>query len=81
MLSEIVSFKSLDITPLHFILWGWMKSAVYERRVDTRDELLAGISDVAVRTKIHKDQLKRTTRYLHTRVAKCLEVDGVIFEN
>jgi len=32
-----------------------MKSEVYERKVDTRDELLAGTLDSAARTKKHED--------------------------
>jgi hypothetical protein len=34
---EIVPLK-----PLHFILWSWMKSEIDKRKVDARDELLAG---------------------------------------
>jgi len=49
--------------------------------VDTPDKLLAHILDAAARTKEREDQLRRTTRDLHTRVAKCAEVDGGIFEH
>jgi hypothetical protein len=42
MLIEIVSFKSQDITPLNFSLWGWMKAAVYKRRVYKRDTTAYG---------------------------------------
>jgi hypothetical protein len=31
--------RSPDITPLDLCLWGWMKSEVYRRKVDTWDEL------------------------------------------
>ena len=58
-----------------------MKSEVYRRYVDTRDELLACILDVAVRMKKREDQLRRPTRCLRTRVAKCIEVEGGILEN
>ena len=34
----------------------------------------------AARIKKHEDQLRRTTRDFHTRVAKCTEADGGIFE-
>jgi hypothetical protein len=57
-----------------------MKSEVDERNVDTRDELLARTSDAAASIKKHEDQLRRTARDLRTRVAKCTEVDGGIFE-
>jgi hypothetical protein len=65
---------------LDFYLWGWMKREVYKRKVDTRDELLARILDVAACVKRREDQLRRTTRDLRTRVAKCTEVDGGIYE-
>ena len=52
-----------------------------KRKVDTRDELLARILDAAARIKEREDQLRRTKRDLRTRVAKCIEVDGGIFEH
>jgi hypothetical protein len=58
-----------------------MKNEVYKREVDTRDELLARILDAAARIKKREDQLRRTTRDLHTRAAKCSEVPGGIFEH
>jgi hypothetical protein len=42
------------------------------------DELLASILDAAVCINKREDQLRRTTRDLSTRVAKCTEVDGGI---
>jgi len=47
-----------------------MKSEFYERKVDIREELLAGALDAAARTKKCEDQLRRTTRDFRTRVAK-----------
>jgi len=47
MITERELLDSTDRTPLDFCLWGWMKSEVYKRKVDPRDELLARISDVA----------------------------------
>jgi hypothetical protein len=58
-----------------------MKSEVYKRTVDARDELLARILDAAACIKKREDQLRRTTRDLHTRAAKCTEVNGGIFEH
>jgi hypothetical protein len=49
--------------------------------VDTRDQLPARVLDAADRTKEREDQPRRTTRDLRTRVAKCTEVDGGIFEH
>jgi hypothetical protein len=48
--------------------------------VDTRDELLARILDGAGRMKKRGDELEQW-RDLRTRVAKCIEVDGGIFEH
>jgi hypothetical protein len=45
------------------------------------DELLARILDAAARINKREDQLRRATRDLRTRVAKCTEVDGGILEH
>jgi len=58
-----------------------MKYKVYKRKLDTREEFLARILDAAVRIKQGEVQLRRTTRDLHIRAAKCVEVDGEIFEH
>jgi len=55
-----------------------MKSEVYKRKMDTADELLATILDVAGYVKKREDQLRRTVRDIRTRVAKCTEFDGGI---
>ena len=64
---------------LEFCLCGWMKNEVCERKVDTRDELLARILDFAACVKKREDQLRRTTRELRTGIAKCTEDDGEVF--
>ena len=73
-------FESLDLTVLYFCLWGWMRSVVYKREVDIRDDLLASILDAAARIKKRELQLRRTTRNLRTRLAKWAEVDDGILE-
>jgi len=77
MITEIEPFDSQDLTPSDFCLWGWKMSEAYSRQVDTPDELLARNLDVAARVRKHENQLRRTTRDLRTRVAKCVEV-GVV---
>jgi hypothetical protein len=57
-----------------------MLSAVYKRKEDTPDELLARILHAAASI-TKREQLRRTTRDLRTQVAKCSEVDGGIFEH
>jgi len=54
---------------------------VNKTEVDTPDELLAGIFDAAACMKKREDQLRRTTRDPRTRVEKCVEVGGGIFEH
>jgi hypothetical protein len=49
--------------------------------VDTRDALLDHIKDVTARIKERQDALRRATRHVLTRVAKCTDIDGGIFEN
>ena len=58
-----------------------MKNEVYKRKVDTPDELLARILGVAACINKSEDQLRLTTRDLHTRVAKCTEVNSGIFKH
>ena len=53
----------------------------YKSKVDTPDELLTRILDAAARIKNREDRLRRKTRDLATRVAKCTEVDGRISEH
>jgi hypothetical protein len=73
-------FGKQDLTPLQFCLWGWMKSEVHRKKVDTRDELLVNILDVIVCVKERQDALRRT-RHILTRVVKCIDVNGGIFEH
>jgi hypothetical protein len=57
-----------------------MKSEVYRTKVDTRDELLDHITDVIARIKESQNALRRATRHVLTRVAKCIDVDGGILK-
>ena len=51
----------------------------YKRNLDAPDELLAPILDAAAFVKKREYQLRRKTRDIRTRVAKCTECDGGIF--
>ena len=73
--------RSPELTKLDFCLWGLMESEVYIKKVDTRDELLVNILDVTACIKERQDALRRTTRRVFIRVAKCIDVDGGIFEH
>ena len=80
MVAETELSDAPNLTPLDFCLWVWRKSEVYKRRLDTRDEFLAGILDAAAGIKNREDQLRRTTHDLRTVAAKWAEVDGGIFD-
>jgi hypothetical protein len=58
-----------------------MKKEVYKLKVDTPDELFARNLDAAACIKKCEDQLRRKTRDLRTRVAKCTGVEGANFEH
>jgi len=48
--------------------------------METPDGLLARLLDAAAHINKREDKLRRTIRDLHTRVAKCIDVEGGIFE-
>jgi BioD-like phosphotransacetylase family protein len=56
MVTDVDLFESPELSPLYFCLWGWMKSIVYERKVDIKHELLFRILNVAARIKKHEEQ-------------------------
>ena len=58
-----------------------MKGEVNKIKLDTADEFPAHILDAAGCIKKRADQLRRTTRDLHTPVAKCTGVDSGILEH
>jgi hypothetical protein len=69
MVTEIEPCESPYLTPSDFLGGG-----------GEFDRELARILDAAGRIKKREDQLRRTTRDLGTRVAKCTEVEGEVFE-
>ena len=78
MVTEIEPFEYPDIC-YFFFMWGLIKSEVYKRKVGAADELLAGTLVTAGRINKREARLRRKTRDLRTRVAKCTEVDVGIF--
>jgi hypothetical protein len=59
-----------------------MESEVYEEKVNTIDELVARIMNIAALIKQERqDDRRRATRTIAKRVEKCIEVDGGIFEH
>ena len=66
---------------LDFCLWVWMKSEVYRTKVVTRYKFLDLIMDVIASIKESQEARRRANQHVLTRVAKCMAVDGGIFEN
>jgi len=63
---------------IRFLLCGWMKS---KRKVNTHEELLICILDVAAHMKKRKHQVWRTKHDFQIWVAECIAVDSAIFEH
>ena len=77
-----LNFVRADLMRLDFCLWVWMKSEVYKEKVNTRDELVARITNSAALIKQERqDDLRRATCTIAKRVEKCIDVDGGIFEH
>jgi hypothetical protein len=59
-----------------------MKSEVYKEKGNTREELVARVTNsVALRKQERQNDLRRATRTIAKRVEKCIAVDGRIFEH
>jgi hypothetical protein len=59
-----------------------MKNEVYKEKENTRDELVARITNSAALIKQERqDDLRRATRTVAKRVEKCIEVNGGNFEH
>jgi hypothetical protein len=82
MVTEIGRFESPDLTMLDFGSWGWMKSKVYKRKVDTWDELFALILDLLPAYSSMKINLdEQQTIFAHKlRIALKLMVDCLNIE-
>jgi len=55
-----------------------MKSEVDKIQTDKTDEFLASILDSVAQIKKREHKLRRTTRHISTRVAKCIEFNDEI---
>ncbi|KAG8256915.1 hypothetical protein J6590_059865 [Homalodisca vitripennis] len=55
-----------------------MKNLVYQEKVNTREELINRIEDAAAQIKNNRAALRRITRSIRKRAAKCIEVQGLI---
>jgi hypothetical protein len=58
-----------------------MKDIMYQTKVQTREALLVRVMHAAALIKDSHEQLRRATRAVHKRAAKCKELEGGIFED
>jgi hypothetical protein len=68
-------FESPDETFSQSYLWGWKNSEVNKKKVGHRGRIFHK------RVGCYCLRKRRTPRDLNTRVEKCVEVEGEIFEN
>jgi hypothetical protein len=66
---------------VRFLLMRFDEERSLQKTGGYTDELLARILYAAACVEKREDQLRRTTRDLSARVAKCTKVDGEVFEN
>jgi hypothetical protein len=78
MATPIQPFEYTDLTLLDFCLWG-LEVERSLRKIG--DGLLARILDATACIKKREHQLRRTTRDLRTRSAKCTVVNGGIIDD
>lgn len=71
-------FRSPDLTPLDFFLWGFIKDKVYEVEVENEQDLIARLH--AAVAEITPQMLQRVRENVLVRVRACLEVGGGHFE-
>jgi hypothetical protein len=81
MVTEMEPFQTPNLIPLDFCLWIWMLREVCNRKIIKRDTFSGRIVNAAARTEKREDQRRRKTCDIRTRVEKCIEVDGWIFEH
>jgi hypothetical protein len=62
--------RSPGLAPLECCLWGWMKSEVYKKKVNTTYELVARIMNTAAL--LTQDDLKRATRTVSRELESAL---------
>jgi len=81
MVTEMEMLRISSHNSVKFLSVGLDEEINSQRNVYSRVELLARILDAAARIEKREDRIRRTTRDLRTRVAKCIATDGGIFEN
>ncbi|KAK3853879.1 hypothetical protein Pcinc_039602 [Petrolisthes cinctipes] len=72
--------RSQDLTPLDFYLWGHMKSLLYNKKINTREEFIHQIKETANMIKKKPSVLRKATVSVLDRARKCIAADGSHFE-
>jgi Transposase. len=73
--------RSPDITPMDFFLWGTVKSLVYAKPVNTRDELWTRIQNAFQIVRNNTGVLQRVHFNFLRRVTCCIAENGNHFEH
>ena len=72
--------RSPDLTPLDYYLWGYMKTLVYETKVDSRASLRRRIFAAAEQIRNHPHNIASATGSLKIRAENCIATEGGHFE-
>ena len=72
--SVTASFRSPDLTPPDYSLWGYLKGRVYQNKPRTIDDLKANITEEI--QAVTADVLARNFRNIARRVQSCLDANG-----
>ena len=73
--------RSPDLTPLDYYLWGHMKTLVYKKKSNTREELLQRIMEACQDIRDKPDVLRESANSILKRAQLCIEQVGNHFEN
>ena len=71
--------RSPDLTPMDYILWGYIKSKVYVRNYENLDDLKASVS--AEFQEVSREMLISTMSNFSKRMKKVVKVRGRHIEN
>lgn len=68
--------RSPDLNPIDFYVWGHLKTLVYERPIDTRDDLLRRIIDACETIRNTYGIFERVRQSMTRRVDACIRENG-----
>ncbi|GBN08550.1 hypothetical protein AVEN_266252-1, partial [Araneus ventricosus] len=77
--NRIFRFRSPDLTPMDFFLWGYLKQQVYATPPPTLQDLQRRITDTCAN--MTPAMLHRVHREVQARVQMCIVADGEKFEH